>query len=321
MAHTTQLIIEALVFTAVFTFLFGAYIALRMRASYRGSVEDRLQGSKGNRIGSEEELIRIRRSRSLSSEGNYRLPFFSLNELLLQSGTKLGWSGLLLWALGASAAAFFGSQLAGLEAWPGLVLAGAAGLAVPAVILKVMRARRRARFEEQLPDAIDVIVRGLRAGHSLTAAITSAGQHMPDPVGAEFTWAAAEVTYGLDLETAMVNLSSRVGQADLSLIVLAVSVQSKSGGNLAEVLANLSRIIRERLKLRRKAEALAAEGRFSAIMLSILPVALFAVLRILSPNFYGGVLAHPYVKTILAGAVIWMLIGDYVMHRMVKIKV
>src|SRR5262249_28587537 len=159
--------------------------------------------------------------------------------------------------------------------------------------------RRQMKFEEQLPDAIDVLVRSLKAGHALPAAIAAAGKHMPDPIGGELSLTAAEVSYGLDLETAMINLRSRVGQAGLALIVLAVSVQSKTGGNLAEVLTNLSKIIRERFKLRRKAYALAAEGRFSAILLSILPIALFGLLRFISPSYYGDIAGNEFVKPVL----------------------
>ena len=102
------------------------------------------------------------------------------------------------------------ARLAGLDTWLGILLATLAGLFFPVAALNFMRARRRAKFEEQLPDVVDVIVRSLRAGHSLTGANASAGQHTPDPAGSEFNLTAAEVTYGLDLETAMVNLRSRV---------------------------------------------------------------------------------------------------------------
>jgi len=321
MIDTRQLLVVALAFASVFAFIFGSYIALSMRASSRRNIESRLQGTKSTQIESQEELVRIRRSRSLTGEGNFLLPLHWLNELLLQSGTKLGLPGLALWASGGSAAVFFGAELGGLELWAGLVLALLAGLLSPIVILKVKRASRVAKFEDQLPDAIDVLVRGLRAGHSLTGAIAAVGRHVPDPVGSEFSLTAAEVTYGLDIETAMMNLRSRVGQADLALVVLAVSVQSKSGGNLTEVLSNLSWIIRQRGKLRRKAQALAAEGRFSAIMLSVMPVVLFAFLWVIVPHFYGDMLDRPYVKHILWGSVAWMLFGDYVMYRMVKLKV
>ena len=129
------------------------------------------------------------------------------------------------------------------------------------------------------------------------------------------------MTYGLDLESAVANLYTRVGQPDLGLIALAVSIQSKTGGNLAEVLSNLSRVIRERFKLRRKARALAAEGRFSALVLSSLPVLLFILLQIISPNYYRDVWEDQYTRPVLAGAVLWMALGNYVIYKMVNIRV
>ncbi|MGA7325188.1 MAG: type II secretion system F family protein [Rhodomicrobium sp.] len=321
MLASREIVIEALVFVATLTFIFASYLALRGRALYRGSIQNRLLTPERRNINTREELIHIRRSRSLTSEGNYIVSWLSLNQLVLQSGTRLGMFGFVLLSLGAWGAVFFAASIGGLDGWVSALIGIPIGLATPLYILTSMRDRRRQKFEEQLPDAIDVLVRSLKAGHALAGAIAAVGKHMPAPIGAEFNLTAAEVTYGLDLETAMVNLSSRVGQADLALIVLAVSVQSKTGGNLAEVLTNLSKIIRERFKLRRKAYALAAEGRFSAILLSILPVALFGILRLISPGYYGDIAANHYVNPILGGAVVWMLIGDYIMYKMVRIAV
>ena len=103
---------------------------------------------------------------------------------------------------------------------------------MPFTVLRAMRDGRQRKFEEQLPEAIDTLVRGLKAGHAVSVAVSSVGKNLPDPIGAEFRLTAAEMTYGLDLETAMANLHTRVGQPDLGLIALAVSIQSKTGGNL-----------------------------------------------------------------------------------------
>ncbi len=321
MIASEGILIQALVFVAVLSFVFGAYAILRARAAYRGSIETRLHATNRKNINTKEELVRIRRSRSLTSEGNYRIALMSLNKLILQSGTRLGMTGLFLIGVAVGVAVFLAGRIGGLDMWPAAGIASFSGLVFPLFLLKSMRSSRQRKFEEQLPDSIDVLVRSLRAGHALPAAIAAVGRHMADPIGAEFNLTAAEVTYGLDLETAMINLRSRVGQADVALIVLAVSIQSKTGGNLAEVLANLSKIIRERFKLRRKAYALAAEGRFSAILLSLLPVVLFGMLRVISPTYYGDISGNYYVKPILGGAVMWMLIGDYIMYKMVRIKV
>ncbi len=315
------LLVQALVFFAVLAFMLGTHFVIRTHTAHRGSIRSRLHAREKKNIDSREELIRIRRSRSLTSEGDYLFSWLSLNKLILQSGSKIGIPGLITMALAAGGVVLFASRVAGVDLELALPAAIMGGLAFPLVYLKSMRDRRQDRFEEQLPDAIDVIVRSLRAGHALPVAIASAGKHMPDPIGGEFSLTAAEVTYGLDLEAAMMNLRSRVGQADLAMIVLAVSVQSKTGGNLAEVLTNLSKIIRERFKLRRKAYALAAEGRFSALLLSILPIVLFGMLHLISPSYYGDIAGNPYIRPILGGAVVWMLIGDYIMYKMVRIKV
>jgi tight adherence protein B len=116
-------------------------------------------------------------------------------------------------------------------------------------------------------------------------------------------------------------MRSRVGQPDLSLLVLAISIQSKMGGNLAEILSNLSRVIRDRFKLRRKAKSLSAEGRYSAIFLSIIPIVLFSILWVISPSFYGQIWNEPIVKPALGGALAWMMLGNFVMYRMVKFNV
>jgi tight adherence protein B len=315
------ILLPVIVFGAVFAFLFALLLVVSRRTSYRGSVESRLHGSVLPKIKSQEELITIRRSRSLSPEGHYMLPAISLNKLVLQSGASLGLPGLFAIMAGIAAIAFLAAEAAALGHALSALISAIAGIALPLSVLRSMRDRRQSKFEEQIPDALDTVVRSLKAGHALSVAIASVGRNMPDPAGAEFRLAEAEVAYGLDLETAMVNLSSRVGQPDLALVVLAVSIQSRTGGNLAEILGNLARVVRARLKLRRRAYALSAEGRFSAILLSLLPIAIFGVLCLISPNYYGEVWANPYVKPVLAGSVAWMLTGDYVMYRMVRIRI
>ncbi|MGO9172163.1 MAG: type II secretion system F family protein [Rhodomicrobium sp.] len=316
-----QNLVAVLIFFALLMFLLGLYIAIKERIIYRGRIQSRLQASKGQRIASEAELFDIRQSRSLTADGYFAISIVSLNKLILQSGTSLGFSGVVGAALACAGVAFLIAYLADAALLLSIPAAIAGGIGLPFIVLRAMRDGRQRKFEDQLPEAVDTLVRGLKAGHAVSVAISSLAQNMPDPIGAEFRLTAAEMTYGLDLETAMANLHTRVGQPDLGLIALAVSMQSKTGGNLAEVLANLSRIIRERFKLRRKAHALAAEGRFSALILSALPVLLFCVIWFLSPNYYSDVWDEAYTKPVLAGAVLWMSFGNYVMYRMVRIRV
>ena len=140
-----------------------------------------------------------------------------------------------------------------------------ATLALPLAILVYLRKRRRQKFGEQFPEAIDIIVRSLRAGHPVPVAIGMVARELPDPVGTEFGIVADEITYGSDLETAMRNMLYRVGQEDLPLFVTSVAIQATTGGNLSQILDNLSKVIRERFKMRRKIKGLSAEGRAGAM--------------------------------------------------------
>jgi tight adherence protein B len=146
-------------------------------------------------------------------------------------------------------------------------------------------------------------------------------REMPDPAGSEFGIVSDEITYGADLETAMRNLFYRVGTDDLPLFVTAVAIQGSTGGNLGEILQNLSAVIRQRFKMRRKIRALAAEGRASAMILSALPICIFAAIQISTPDFYAHVWHENLTKLILAVAGCWMGVGNIIMFRMVNFKV
>src|SRR5262249_44632456 len=152
----------------------------------------------------------------------------------------------------------------------------------------------------QFADGLDMIVRSLRAGHPTPIAVTMVAREMADPIGSEFGIVADEITYGADLETALRNLYYRIGQDDLPLFVTAVAIQGSTGGNLGEILENLSAVIRQRFKMRRKIRALAAEGRASAIILSSLPIAMFLIIQVVAPDFYNGVWNEEITKQILA---------------------
>jgi tight adherence protein B len=195
------------------------------------------------------------------------------------------------------------------------------GVLLPYLVVRFMRKRRQKAFGAQFADALDMIVRSLRAGHPTPVALGLVAREMRDPIGSEFGIVVDEITYGADLETALRNLYVRVGQDDLPLFVTAVAIQAATGGNLGEILANLSAVIRERFKMRRKIRALASEARASAIILSSLPIVMFGIINMVSPNFYASVWDEPLTKQVLGTAIFWMLIGNSVMYRMVNFKI
>ena len=316
-----QTLITVLIFVAFLLFLMGVYIAIKEQIVYRGRIRTRLRTPKASGITSEADLADFRHSRGLSADGGYSSFLISLNKLILQSGVSWGIPGVIVFGLASGGVAIFALYVAGAPLALSMPLSIGCAIGLPYAVLTAMRDGRQGKFEEQLPDAIETVIRGLKAGHSISVAISSVGKNMPDPAGAEFRVTAAEMTFGLDLETAMANLHARVGQPDLGLLALAVSIQSKTGGNLAEVLGNLSKVIRDRFKLRRKARALSAEGRFSALILSALPIVLFGAIWVLSPHYYGDVWHGSFTKIALVLALLWMALGNYVMYRMVRIRV
>ncbi len=309
-----------LVFVAVLLGVNGLGLLLVSYRAYRRGVRRRLTPLK-TETPSRQDLASIRRERSLSADGHYAMPFIPLNQLILQSGVTVGPFQVLASMVCLAVASYLIVITLQKDHLVAFAAAFVVGVGVPILVLRTMRDRRRRRFEEQLPDAIDVLVRSLRAGHSIPVAINTVAKQMADPIGGEFAIAAGELTYGLDLETALINLRIRVGQADLGLLVLAVSIQAKMGGNLAEILTNLSQVIRARFRLRRKAKALSAEGRFSAIALTVIPFLLFAILWVIAPTFYGQVWDEPIVKPVLLASLVWLTIGNVVMHRMVRFPI
>jgi len=217
----------------------AAYLLFFSAASYRKRINRRL-ALLHNRDDRENVLVQLRRERGLTSEGELRLPLEAINELITQSGLSIGFVRLAAFAV-FGALVIFAFELSMRD---GMLEAAAVALAatvvLPYLALRLLRARRQKKFGLQFPDAIDVIVRSLRAGHPVPVAISMVAREFTDPVGTEFGIVADEITYGADLETAMRNLYFRVGQDDLPLFVTAVAIQGTTGGNLGEILENLS---------------------------------------------------------------------------------
>ena len=195
------------------------------------------------------------------------------------------------------------------------------GFGVPISVVSVLKNRRMAQFAEQLPDTLDTLVRGLRAGHPVASAMNLVTKEMPDPMGSEFGIVVDEMTYGLELRQALENMAERVRHPDFEYLVVAINIQHETGGNLAEVLSGLAQIIRDRFRMFNKIEALSAEGRMSAWVLSLLPIATLLVLSILAPAYYGRVMNDPIFWPIAGTSVGLLLTGIYMMYRMVNFRV
>jgi tight adherence protein B len=161
----------------------------------------------------------------------------------------------------------------------------------------------------------------MKAGHPVPTALGLVAREMPDPIGTEFGLAVDEMTYGLNLDEALLNMGRRVGSPDLKFMVVAVMIQLEVGGNLAEVLSGLSRIIRERFRMRAKARALSAEGRFSAWVLTLLPFVMMLIISAMRPGYYSEVMDDPIFWPAFGGGFALMAVGSVVMYKLVNFRV
>ena len=195
------------------------------------------------------------------------------------------------------------------------------GAGIPMLYFQARATRRRKKMQDQFPVALDVFVRGLRAGHPIASALDLLTVEMPDPIGSQFGIVVDEVTYGADLRDALTAMADRWDLDDMRMFVVSLSVQSETGGNLAEILENLSTVIRERASMMMKVRALSSEGRMTATMLTGLPVLAFTILFIGNPSFYLDVADDPAFVPGYAALLILYAIGFYAIRRMIDLKV
>ncbi|MBX5156634.1 type II secretion system F family protein [Rhizobium sp. NZLR8] len=193
-------------------------------------------------------------------------------------------------------------------------------LIIPAVVIWRARVLRMRKFELKLPEALDVANRSLAAGHPLPAAISLVAREMPDPIGTEFGLLSDELTYGVTLDDALVNLADRVGVEDLNLLAISLSVQAGTGGNLVEILQNLSKTLRDRMLLKAKVRAISSEGRITAIVMSMYPFLLYAMIKMLSPTYFDPVWESGHGTIVVTVLLAVMAIGNVILYKMVNFE-
>jgi len=202
-----------------------------------------------------------------------------------------------------------------------VTFAALVGGMIPIMFLQVRANRTRKKMEDQFPVALDVFIRGLRAGHPIAAALDLLTVELPDPIGSEFGLVVDEVTYGADMRDALQAMAERWDSDDMRMFVTSLSVQSETGGNLAEVLENLSAVIRSRHSMMLKVRALSSEGRMTAVMLTALPVLAFTSLFLLNPGFYLEVADDPAFVPGFVGLLLLYVTGFAWIRKLVNLKV
>ena len=320
------LIILVLVFIAVLLLLEGMYLFWK---SYQGpeakKIQQRLRGLSASLDNSQHS--RILKQRLLSEVPVVQRFLLNiskaqrLDRYILQAGLDWSVSKLLLScvALGAIVC-----MLMLYVAHQPLFLSGLIGLifaTMPLLYVSRRRSMRLGRFERQLPEALDLITRALRSGHSFSSALQMVGEEMVQPIAGEFSIVHDEVNFGVTLHQALINLSERIPLTDLRYFIVSVLIQRESGGNLTEVLSNLSRLIRERLKLFAKVRVLSSEGRLSAWILGIMPFALAGVMYIFNPEFMAPLWTDPIGISIIKYMLALMIFGALILVKIIKIRV
>jgi tight adherence protein B len=317
-----QPLIYAFIFVGVFMMVEGVYLLIYGKTLKREKKFNRrlalLQDGKDT-----EEVLNILRSEREGVEKHDRLPVIGpLIELARHASIVLTIPQILMSLVGLVIVSFLLlTVFTGAVIQIRIVVALITGYAAFYIWLRGKAKKRISLFEEQLPDALDLMVRSLRVGHPMTAAIGIVAREMADPLGTEFGLIADEATYGMKVTEALDRMSKRVPVEDLRFVSIAVSIQATSGGNLAEILDGLSKVIRSRFKLFRKVRAITAEARWSGWFLSVFPIIALLLVQVVQPDYYDRVSDHPLF---LPGAIltfILLVVNIIFMRILVNIKV
>lgn len=327
-----RLFILILIFASVFLAVEATIGWMRSRSGSSRAVNKRLKMMESG-LNRDIILSQLRRS----TTGNFDFLPFGLGGLARRFERILQSSGLnmpvrnifFLMIAGTGlifAVTLFGAAAAGYSVSVGItqlavVFSVVMGIGVPLVIFTRLSDRRRAKMQQQFPVALDVFVRGLRAGHPISAALNLLTTEMQDPIGSEFGIVVDEVNYGADLRDSLQAMANRWEMEDMQMFVVSLSVQSETGGNLAEILENLSSVIRERASMMMKVRALSSEGRMTALILSALPVLSFAALFLLRPSFYLDIATDSAFIAGFSGLVVLYFIGFFTIRRLIDLKV
>lgn len=318
-------LLTLLIFITVVLLLEGVYMTWN---TYKGPeatrIERRLRTMSAGEHGGEE--FKLLKARLLSNAPAIekmllKVPrIHMLDRMLEQSGIDMNVSVFLGVSLGAGLTGLLIPKYLGAPLLVCLLAAFLAG-AMPTLYVQKRRYKRLKRFEEQLPEALDTMSRALRAGHALPNSIKMISEEMSEPIASEFRIVFEEVNYGFSMQEALLNLATRVPLTDLRYFVIAVLIQRETGGNLAELLDNISALIRSRLKLLGTIRVLSAEGRLSAWILTLLPFAVAAVINLMNPDFMKVLWEDVAGQKMVAFALFMIVSGIFWMRKIIRIHV
>lgn len=319
----SPLIIIAIVFVGVLTLVAGVGALLTSKSATE--VEDRLDvltsgGSSANTTTGSTDLMSGIGDDARSIADDFLSRFGDIRAFVSQANVQMSGAQFLALTIGLGAFGLVGSSFIGVPIFFTPVFAALFG-ALPLMFISWKRKRRMNAFAKQLPDALELISRALRAGHSLAAGFNLVGDEMADPIAGEFARCYEEQNLGVPLEEAIDGMTKRVPNLDLRFFATAVILQRQTGGDLAEILDKIGQLVRERFKIYGQIQALTGEGRMSGVVLLGLPPVLFLVMFRVNPDYVMVLFTDPIGKILMTGAVIMQLLGAFVIKKIITIKV
>ncbi|MGO8793393.1 MAG: type II secretion system F family protein [Candidatus Sulfotelmatobacter sp.] len=322
----SAIIIAVLVFAAVALVTFVVGSLLDQRSAQARLIRDRLATvQKAPERDPNEELALLRDEQlskipALDTLLRRSARVSAIQEALLQGGMKLRAGNFLASCLVSGILvgliAFYFSKNAAI-AWAGLIL----GIFLPYAIVSYRRQKRFEKIEELFPEAIDTLARAVRAGHAFTTSLEMIANEIAEPLAGEFRQLYEEQKFGMPVRDALINLTDRVPLVDVKFFVTAVMLQRETGGNLAEILDNLSYVIRERFKIQRQVRVHTAQGRLTMALLMGMPPVVVAILLIFSPDFVHPLFYDPIGHALLVASIALQTIGYFVIRKVIKIQV
>jgi tight adherence protein B len=311
-------------FIAIIVIELSIYAVKNMRSVNRAKIRKRLRKHTYDKDNTGQ--IDIVKKRVLSD-----IPFFNrlllkipgikrLDSLTIKANSKYPAGFYILTALFLGAVGFMGINFFLLNRPLSFLLASLLAC-LPFLHLHLLKQKRIEKFRSQFPEALDLIARALKAGHSFNSGMKLAADEFDDPLGPEFDETLGEINFGVSVANALKNLVKRIECPELKYFVVAVILQRETGGNLSELIESLANLIRENFKFQGKVRTLSAEGRLSAVILVAIPFFVAGYLHLVNPKYLGLLFSEPIGRIMMGGAAIMMVIGILVMKKMVTIKV
>ncbi|SEN41886.1 tight adherence protein B [Roseovarius tolerans] len=322
MALNAEVIIYGLIFIGVLVLVEGIYLTVFGRSiSLNNRVNRRLEmlDKTGNR---EEVMEKLRKEMQQHLKAR-KVPLYSiLSNKAQKAAIAFTPKQLILLMIGVSILAFLGLTIGTGTALPVRILVSI-GMGVGGIFtwINMKAGKRMALLEEQLPDAIELMVRSLRVGHPFSSAVAIVASEVSDPLATEFGIIADEATYGRDMGEALKDMAERLDMQDVRFLAVAVTIQQQSGGNLAEILAGLAKVIRARFRLFRRVKAITAEAKWSGNFLSGFPIIALIGIQLLKPDYYDEAMLHPFFIPAVLVVGTFLVLNLIVMRALVNIKV